>query len=318
MNVALILLGYAALLATAGTAVLRRAGWVDRAPHFGIVVWQAMTLSVVLAVAFGGLALVVPIEMVSLNLAQLVDSCAMMLSSRYSTPGGAVLATFGLAVAAAVIGRVLYCVLRELGRGGAVRRRHLSVLSVAGRTTNDPGVTILDDERPFVYCIAGWRQRIVMTTGADVKLGPAQLNAVLSHERAHLRARHYIVIAVATGMARAFPGVGLFAAAWQEVIRLVELAADDAATRTADRLDLAEAMLNLSAADPPAGALASGGSTAAARVRRLITGRRPLGRWAVALGVMAVLTLIAVPAVTLSTPALMSSHACCMAHDGKE
>lgn len=309
MNVALILWGYALVLGTVGVVVMRRARWVDRAPRLAIAAWQALSVSTLLAVALGGLALVVPTDLVSMNLAQLVESCAMVLQAQYAGPGSAALAIGGLTLATAILGRWVYCSLVEFWRSAAVRRRHHDVLAMVGRI--ELGVTLLDDDRPYVYCVAGRRHRIVLTTGANTILGPDQLSAVLAHERAHLRGRHHWVIAAAAAAARAFPRVPMFTVARNEVTRLVELAADDAASRSAHRLTLAEAMLALSAAAPPAGALAVGGSAAAARVRRLITGYRPLAGWAGALGMTAAVTLIAVPLIALATPAMTAGPDCC-------
>lgn len=111
-------------------------------------------------------------------------------------------------------------------------------------------------------------------------------------------------------MARAFPGVPMLTVARDEVVRLVELAADDKASHTAHRLSLAEAILTLAGTAPPAGALAASG-TAAARVRRLISGHRPLANWAGALGMTAALTLIVAPLIALATPAVTAGPDCC-------
>jgi hypothetical protein len=43
----LLLLAYAGLLATAGTASLRRAAWPRRAPRLAILAWYALSLSTV-------------------------------------------------------------------------------------------------------------------------------------------------------------------------------------------------------------------------------------------------------------------------------
>jgi hypothetical protein len=47
------------------------------------------------------------------------------------------------------------------GRGPA---RHDEVLAVVGRRGLAPGVVLLEDDRPAVYCVPG-RRRIVFTTG---------------------------------------------------------------------------------------------------------------------------------------------------------
>lgn len=313
MIVALILWGYALVLATLGVLTLRRAAWVDRAPRLAIAAWQALTASIVLAVVFGGLALVVPTAQVSANLAQLVEACAMALQEQYGTPGGAALATGGLALAVVVVGRWVHCALIEFSRSAAVRRRHLEVLAVVGRREPGLGVTLLEDGRPFVYCLAGRRHQIVMTTAASSMLDEVQVAAVLAHEHAHLRGRHHLAISAAAALVRAFPWLPAFAVARREITRLIELVADDHATRSSHRHSLAEAMLTLATGAAPAGALAASDSDAVTRVRRLIAGYRPLTTWARTVAVTAAVTLVAAPALVLAAPAVTAGPDCCTA-----
>lgn len=313
MNVALVLWAYAFLLATVGAAVLRRAAWVDRAPRLGIAAWQALSGSVVLAVIFGGLALVVPTSIVSTSLSGLLEACAMAVQAQYATPAHAVLAVGGLGLAAAVSARWAYASLVEFSHNAAVRRRHNDALTLLGRAESGLDVTLLDDHRPYVYCLAGRRHRIVMTTAASSVLDDVQLGAVLAHEQAHLRGRHHLVVTSAAALARAFPGLPVFRHARDEITRLVELVADDRAIRSADRLGLAEAVLTLVAAAPPAGALAARGSAAARRVGRLIAGHRPLAVWARGITAAAVVGAVVAPLLMLSAPMMMAGPDCCAA-----
>ena len=54
MIVALALLGYAALLLTAGAAALARARWTDRTPRLAVAAWLALSGSAVTSVILGG------------------------------------------------------------------------------------------------------------------------------------------------------------------------------------------------------------------------------------------------------------------------
>jgi len=120
-----------------------------------------------------------------------------------------------------------------------------------------------------VDCLPG-RRRIVLTTGALSRLDDGELAAVLAHERAHLSGRHHIVLALAVALQRTFPLAGFFGAAARQIAYLVEIAADDAATRRAPRLTVASALLAVAGAGAPAGALGAGASAAAQRIQRLI------------------------------------------------
>jgi beta-lactamase regulating signal transducer with metallopeptidase domain len=179
--------------------------------------------------------------------------------------------------------------------------RHDEVLSLVGRRGPMPGVVLLEDDRPAVYCVPG-RRRIVFTTGALRRLDGRQLDAVLAHERAHLAGRHHMVIMFAEALRAAFPHTRFFAAAASHISCLVEMAADDAAARRAHRLTLADALLTLAAARVPAGALGAAGTAGAQRIRRLIDSPRPAsrGRRTATL----VLALTAAPAIAFSAPAL--------------
>jgi beta-lactamase regulating signal transducer with metallopeptidase domain len=244
-------------------------------------------------------------------MAGLLEACAVAIAAQYATPGGAVTATAGLAVAVALIARWLYCATAELTRNRRVRTRHHEMLALIGRTGPVNDVTVLDHASPVVYCLAGRPHRIVMTSAATRALNEPHLASVLAHERAHLRGRHDLAVAIATATAAAFPFVPVFRHARHEVTRLIELVADDHATRATNRLNLAEAMLTLASAAPPPGALAAKGSTAAARIHRLIDGPRPLRAGTGILGVGAALLLVVAPILALMTPAASAAAGCC-------
>ena len=306
MIVALILLGYAAVLALAGPWVLMRGGWTDRAPRLGIVAWQSLTAAVVGAVALAGLALVLPTVRVSAGLADLLRACVMALRAQYATPGGAAAGASGAVLALVVLGRCGYCVISALRSASRGRAQHREVLALAGRPRPEMGAVELDDAEPAVYCLPGRSRRIVVTAGALELLDEQQLAAALAHERAHLDQRHDLVIAWAVGLTGAFPRIRLFARGLSESRRLVELLADDVATRSTDRLTLAEALLNLAGGRTPAAALGAGGA-AAARVQRLIAPGRPLGHLRTAGTALGLIATFAAPVIALATPAVAAA-----------
>ncbi|SFQ69681.1 Zn-dependent protease with chaperone function [Amycolatopsis arida] len=307
MIVASLLFGYAALALVAGPVLLRRAGWLSRAPRLGIAAWLAWSGSLLLAVLLGALVLAVPTALVSRGLGELLRACAMALRAWYATPGGAVLATAGVLVAVAVLARLGYSAATVLGGVRRERRRHHDALALVGRPHPETGSTLVEHDQPAAYCVPGRPHRVVLTTAALRTLDAAQLAGVLAHERAHLRGRHHLVLGAVSAVEHAFPLPPLRTAA-REVGRLVEMLADDHAGRHADRLDLAEALLALAGSPVPAAGLGASGSAASARVRRLLTPYRPLGR---ARGVLAgALTALAIalPATIAGQPALAAQH----------
>ncbi|WP_156726408.1 M56 family metallopeptidase [Streptomyces apocyni] len=320
MNVAVLLLGYAALIAVLAPPLLARTHWAARAPRLGIWAWQALTATVVGSVVLAGLALAVPVLPVSGGLAELLQACSLTLRQQYGTPGGGAVAASGTALALAVLARVVWCLAAAVLRAWTERRRHAAVLAVVGRAHAGLGVTVLEDARPAAYCLPGQGHRVVLTSGALAALEPGELDAVIAHERAHIRQRHHLVLAYAEGLERAFPRLSLFRTAAVETRRLVELAADDAATARTGSLSLATALVELagaggrpagsssagSPAGPPASLAASGGQVAG-RVRRLLGGHRPLHRAVVWGGALAAGALLVLPLVVAAQPAMAST-----------
>jgi hypothetical protein len=80
---------------------------------------------------------------------------------------------------------------------------------------------------------------VILTTGAVQVLDPAQLDAVLAHERAHLTSHHHRLVAMARIVRQVLPFLPLMQDAGAQVARLAEMHADDAATRVSDPRSLA-------------------------------------------------------------------------------
>jgi hypothetical protein len=296
------LLVYAGLLLSAAP-LLARARWPDRAPRLAIAAWLALAYSAVVSVALAGLALLVPTERLSGLLARLLLVCGMALHQEYAHPGGPALPAAGGALGAVVAARLAWCAVSTLAATVRTGRRHRLRLRLAGHPDERLGAIVIDHNEPAAYCMPGARRPVVLTTAALRLLDDAQLAAVLAHERAHQAGRHHLLVALAAIPAAAFPLVPAFAHARDEVARLAELAADDVAAARSPRLAVAEALLALGSAPAVAWALGAGGSTAAARVRRLIAAPDPLSRTASTAGGFTVAALSMLPLILLAAPA---------------
>jgi hypothetical protein len=142
---------------------------------------------------------------------------------------------------------------------------------------------------------------------------------VLAHERAHVRARHDLVLIPFTSLRRAFPRSRVIARAQWTVALLIEMMADDHALRTLlerrmpageplPARELAMALLRFGAAGPncaPEGALTvggGGGGEITARVNRLLEPPPPLPRAAQAGIILASALLIASVVLLLVIP----------------
>jgi Zn-dependent protease with chaperone function len=149
------------------------------------------------------------------------------------------------------------------------RDRHAQAVAVLGRADVDLGVRMVDSPEPAVYCLPGGRGGlVVVTSAARSVLSPMQLQAVLAHERSHLAGRHHLLIAAGYLLSRAMPALRLFRQLGDQVARLLEMRADDAAARVYGRHTVATAIAAMGSA--PSGAIGAGGPTATARVLRLI------------------------------------------------
>lgn len=294
----------ALVLAFAGPWLLRRSSWPARSPGVGIAAWQALSFSLIATVFWAGVSLAVPVIPGTTDLAELVRACAMALQEQYSTPGGAVVSATGAVASLIVLGRVGYCLTAGLVGAARARRRQLAALSMIARPHRDYDALIVDHPTAAAYCLPGRGRNIVLTNSALEALSRAELTAVIAHERAHLRGRHHLILAVADALHRSFPGVTAFREARAALGDLVEMLADDTAARSGDRMTVATALVRLAERPlTPAVALGAGGESALGRVRRLVAPARPLGTRRTLTAVLATCALLLLPLILAVAPA---------------
>ncbi|MGH3736315.1 MAG: M56 family metallopeptidase, partial [Micromonosporaceae bacterium] len=262
------------------------------------------SVSTVLAVVLAGLALAVPGTVLGAGIAELLQACIWALRAEYGPVGGPLVGAVGAAVALGVTGRGTWLVAAELFGAARQRRRHAALLAPVARHDARLRALVVPHEVAAAYCLPGGRRQVVLTTATLAALDDEQLACVLAHERAHLRGRHHLAVGAAVALHRAFPGIPVFRYAAEQVAGLVEMLADDAATRNADRHTHATALVALAEGAAPAQALAAGGPQALGRVRRLLSPRQPLGVLHRAVTAAAVIALIALPIVIAVAPAL--------------
>lgn len=130
------------------------------------------------------------------------------------------------------------------------------------------GVLWLEHKQPLAFSIGGRTKAIVASTGLREQLSPAETDAVLAHERAHLSGRHHLQVLLADTLAAAFPVLPLFRQAPAAVRRLIELAADDKAARHVGAPVVRQALVRVASGGqyglPPA---ALGAATSAIELR---------------------------------------------------
>lgn len=298
--ISLALLGIAGLLAVAGPRALARP-WAERAPRLAVAGWAMLAVTAVTAVALAGVVLVVPVTALGADLAQLLRACTLAVQAAYTT--ATPLPLVGAALAVVVPLWTVAGVLTGLVPAALERARLRRSLAVVARRDPALDVLVLDAPEAAAYCMPGRGGQVVITTGALGALSQPELAAVLAHERAHLTGRHHLLVGVATGLARAFPRVPLSSTGLAEIRRLVELLADDAATRRMDRVEVASALVCLAGMRAPAPALAAVGSAGAARVHRLLQSPRPLPLVQRAAAVAVLVLVAAAPLILAGYPA---------------
>jgi len=164
------------------------------------------------------------------------------------------------------------------------------------------GLRVLDVDEPLAYCLPGVRSRVVVSQGTLTTLSDNEITAILTHERAHLRARHDLVLEMFTAVHAAFPRFVRSASALDAVRLLIELLADDAAVRTAGPTPLARALVACAAGPTPSGAMAAGGPTTVIRVRRL--GGKPNSVRLAVTAYLAAVAVLVVPTLAVAVPCL--------------
>ncbi|MGK2881218.1 MAG: M48 family metalloprotease [Mycobacterium sp.] len=287
-------------------ALLSRATWPMRAPRAALVLWQAIAVAAVLSAFSAGLAIAIrlfvpgpdgrPTATITSEIAALgwplwVVSVAVLLLT----------VLIGTRLVAAVIGVAI-----GTRRRRAEHRMLVDLLDVtadglgSGRCTKLSDLRVLDVAQPLAYCLPGVRSRVVVSEGTLTTLGDDEVTAILSHERAHLRARHDLVLEAFIAVHAAFPRFVRSASALGAVRLLIELLADDAAVRAAGPAPLARALVACASGRAPSGALAAGGPSTVTRVRRL-SGRRNSLPLSVAAYLAAVAVLV-VPTIALAVP----------------
>lgn len=302
----------AMLLAGPVRSWLAYAGWLLRAPRAGVVLCQAVTLAAVLA-AFGagiavasGLFVPGPDGRPTRTIGDGIDRLGWPLW----------ILSVAVLVLTLVVGVRLLVAMLRVAVGTRRRRAHHRMLVDLLRTSEDPmpshvgrraeELRILQIAQPMAYCLPGVRSRVVLSAGMLASLTDTELAAVLSHERAHLRARHDLVLETFTALHTAFPRITRSASTLGTVQLLVELLADDAAVRTTGPAPLARALVACASACAPAGAMAVGGPSTLLRVRRL---SGPGNSRALAVAVyLAAAAVLVVPTVALAVPWLIELH----------
>ncbi|WP_405103353.1 M56 family metallopeptidase [Micromonospora sp. NBC_01412] len=257
--------------------VLATSTWTWRSPRVAIVCWQAVGL------ALGLSAMGLPMALGLTADDRPTGGALIALGSDLAhgtLPAGMGAIHLGLVGVGFGIGAVLLgTTVRSLHAAVRAQRRHRDLLTlVARRDPEVPGALVLDHPGAAAYCLPGVRPRVVVSAGTLSMLDRAELEAVLTHERAHAQERHDLVLLPFTALCRALPWFRWVRDAHERVALLVEMRADDKARELHAEAPLAGALRRFAAAGhrvTPAGALGMGEGDLNVRVQRLMIADRP-------------------------------------------
>ena len=233
----------------------------------------------------------------------------LRLRATYGTPGGATVAALGLSLAGAVAARTGLTAMthfRAAGRQALRRRTRCDRKRLVGHPEPALGAVLVEHAQPHAYCVAGRHPTVILTTGAVQALDPGQLDAVLAHERAHLAGHHHRLLALARIGRLVLPFLPLMRDADEQVARLVEMHADDAAARDRDPRVARHRAGRPRHRRQSRPALGAAATDSVRRVHRLLGPAEPLGRARRQLLRTIAAALALTPAVLALAPAVLA------------
>ncbi|MGW5349785.1 M56 family metallopeptidase [Streptomyces sp. NPDC004031] len=189
------------------------------------------------------------------------------------------------------------CALALIGCGAALvvaSWRRVTVLVGMWRECRDlpatGDLTVVDDPAPAAFALPGAPGRVVVSSGMLRALSRDERQALLAHERAHLRHRHHVFLLVLQVCAAVNPLLRPLAKAG--AFTLERWADEEAADVVGGRPLVARAIARaaLAAGRPPERALAATSGPVPQRVTALLAPRRPARR-PLAVGLAALMTV---------------------------
>jgi Zn-dependent protease with chaperone function len=310
-----LLAALAVILAWPVPVMLSKARWPGRAPVAALVLWQAIALA-------GGLSMIG--AMLAWGLVPLGDNLlaglrglAALILSNPADHGLDPVHVFAISAALLLTVHLVFTLLLTYWRIRKQRNRHRDLLNLlSSPSAHSPATLVISHPAPVAYCLPGGEGSVtVLSEGLLELLSPAELDAVMSHERAHLAQRHDLLLLAFAAWRTALPWLPTSQLAQRAVSELTEMLADDAALHNARRETLIRAIAVVASgerppgtADPPPaglpGAAESDALSTAHRLSRLLTPQPALAaavQYLVALGAV---LLLSVPTLLLIAPGL--------------
>jgi Zn-dependent protease with chaperone function len=228
----------------------------------------------------------------------LAEACRQLLPSGVSVLA---LAVLGLAALGVV---VFVRAARSCWLHARAERHFRGSLRVCGQLQGaDGSVLVANDPEPRAFCAGYLRPRVFVSSGALARLSRTELEAIVAHERHHLRRRDPLRLLIVRVLADALFFLPAIRRLGDRYGALAEVAADEAAVRVAGPGGLASALLAFNAG--PGAEIVVG--VAPERVDHLL-GARPRWELPASLVVAALVTLAGFAAAIVAVLALAGAR----------
>lgn len=238
---AIVLGSIAVALAWPVPLLLARARWPQSAPGLALALWQSIALA-------GGISMIGSLLLAGVGpfggtLTERLDTVAAHLFTG-SLPRNVTLANiFSVSAAVLLATHLILNLALTSTKSRNQRRAHMELLAMlSSPLPNTPRTRIIDHPAPAAYCLPGMPSVTVLSEGMIDLLSPEQLEAVLAHERAHLRQKHHLLLDAFRSWRRSLPWFPIATRAEAAVGLLTEMLADDAAREVAGDDVLAQAI----------------------------------------------------------------------------
>lgn len=253
MSVVASLVFYSLAVMVGGPPALQRVA-DGYAPRLAVAAWLTAIASSVLCAAAAAALIAVEFAGHTAMPDSVLASCVARLRETLLGRAGQPLQLLAWLILAVMVGGafvVVSKVARNLVRMRDTAYAHARAVRIVGRPVGGH-VVVVEAAEPAAYCVIGRPAAIVITTAAVDTLDSSELAAVVAHERAHLHGRHALLVTFLRSLAAALPPVRLITAAAVRVPALLEMCADDAATRHHGRASLLGGLLAMSGVTPSA------------------------------------------------------------------
>ncbi len=275
MTIALVLILGALLVAWIAPRLLEYRLHVGADPQTLLVTWIGLVGGTLVSLATAASLVLLPGHGPARQVAALVHHCWSAVSHGSVPRFDEVAGLLSVMVAALAAVRCSTGLLRHARQRRTLHRKHLDLLRILTGSGATPGSMLwLDVPDPMAYSVAGRPSLIVASEWLRRRLPGDAVAAVLEHERAHLRGRHHLMVAIADALAVALPWLPLMRRSPYLVRALVEVSADAVAARSHGAGVVRSALLSMSAHLTPAHGLGMARDCIALRLE-LLSSHRP-------------------------------------------